>query len=192
MAHAGNVKLSPAFDKGNWGRNRIREIGVVTEFCDTFVAQKSLNKSIGYHGGRIMAVKISELIDALAFASGPDYFGNEAYVNRETDRVVLVSDEFCDAEDMPDTLDPDVWVQIPQKAELDLGVHLVTGFVGEFMPDLEMTVRGIFQKKGAYARFKTLLEAQGQLKRWYEYEEANTVDALQNWCVENRIVYEGQ
>lgn len=139
-----------------------------------------------------MAAKISELADALEFASGADYFGNEAYVNRETGRVVLVSDEFCDPDDEPDTLDPDVWVQIPQKAELDLGVRLVVGFVGEFMPDLEMTVRGIFQKKGAYARFKTLLEAQGQLERWYEYEETKTVSALQNWCVENDIVCEIQ
>ncbi|MBI3713803.1 MAG: hypothetical protein HY253_12705 [Burkholderiales bacterium] len=137
-----------------------------------------------------MTAKISELADALEFASGADYFGNEAYVNREAGRVVFVSDEFCDIEDKPDNLDSDVWVQIPQKAELDLGVRLVTGFVGEFMPDLKMTVREIFQKKGAYARFKALLDAQGQLERWYEYEEAKTVSALQNWCVENRIVYE--
>lgn len=46
-------------------------------------------------------------------------------------------------------------------------------------------IRGFFNKPGAYAKFKDLLDAQGALEAWYAYESAGVHDALRAWAAEN-------
>jgi hypothetical protein len=40
----------------------------------------------------------------------------------------------------------------------------------------------MFQRRGAYARFKDLLDREGLLDQWYAYETAVTERALRAWC----------
>jgi hypothetical protein len=58
-------------------------------------------------------------------------------------------------------------------------------FAAEVMPDRYAQIEGFFQHRGAYARFKELLAAQGCLDRWYRFEAESTESALRNWCAEN-------
>jgi hypothetical protein len=48
-------------------------------------------------------------------------------------------------------------------------------------------VNGIFRRKGAYSRYKELLNAKGLLDKWYKYEDQRTKEELRAWCAENDI-----
>jgi len=64
-----------------------------------------------------------------------------------------------DRDEWPDDADDEEkYLRIPHKKELDLGKPLVFDFVEEFLPDQFDNVRRIFKRKGAYARFKDLLQ----------------------------------
>jgi hypothetical protein len=55
------------------------------------------------------------------------------------------------------------------------------------MPGDYDTVADFFARRGAYARFKDLLQRRGMLERWYEFEERATDAALLAWCEENGV-----
>jgi len=42
-----------------------------------------------------------------------------------------------------------------------------------------------FRRRGAYARFKELLAAEGCLEKWYAFEAESTERALGQWCEAN-------
>jgi len=48
-------------------------------------------------------------------------------------------------------------------------------------------VRRIFAKRGAYAKFKTLLMRRGALERWHGFENEATEQALREWCKINGV-----
>jgi len=45
----------------------------------------------------------------------------------------------------------------------------------------------IFSKRGAYQKFKDLLERRKALERWYDFEVKATEQAVRKWCEENSI-----
>jgi hypothetical protein len=88
-----------------------------------------------------------------------------------------------DVEAWPD--DPDdrkKYLSIPHKKALDLGRPLVFEFARQFLPDEYDEIGRIFSKRGAYARFKDLLQRKKALDRWYEFENEATEKALREWC----------
>lgn len=86
---------------------------------------------------------------------------------------------------------PEQFVAIPHKNDLGLGKPLVLRFAAEVLPDKESEVQEIFSHRGAYARFKGMLEHIGKLQQWYEYEAKAQKQALQDWCELNGIDIEG-
>ena len=93
-----------------------------------------------------------------------------------------------DSDELPDDIDdPDKYITIPHKNELDLGKALVIEFTSEYLPEDLDTVYSIFRRKGAYSRYKDLLERKGVLEDWYEYENKRQNEALKEWCRENNI-----
>ena len=77
---------------------------------------------------------------------------------------------------------------IPHKNELNLGNNLAFDFTLEYLPTEYEKVRSIFNRKGAYARFKSLLESAGKIEEWYKFEAKRTEDALREWCSEQGII----
>jgi hypothetical protein len=78
---------------------------------------------------------------------------------------------------------------VPRDRELrvDLGRPLALAFAATELPDDDDTVAGFFRRRGAYRRFKDLLEKRGKLEAWYEFENRATEDALLAWCAEHGI-----
>jgi hypothetical protein len=58
------------------------------------------------------------------------------------------------------------------------------------LPDEFDRVDAIFSKRGAYSRFKDLLEEKGLLDKWYNFEDERNRNALMQWCIENDIELE--
>lgn len=59
----------------------------------------------------------------------------------------------------------------------------------EYPDDIEKVDR-VFIKKGAYSRYKILLESKGKLQKWYDFENQGEQLALMEWCKENEIEIE--
>ena len=45
-----------------------------------------------------------------------------------------------------------------------------------------LKTRNIFARRGAYGRFKDLLDSRGMLEKWYAFEASATENALRAWC----------
>ena len=134
------------------------------------------------------SLKFADLVMAFDFVSSAGMFECNAYISRNTGEIYWVSDAIDDGEDLPEDLDnPKRYIEIPHKNELDLGRTLVLRFVRGELPTLYDDVEEIFRHKGAYSRYKTLLEREGRLEEWYRYEEAETDAALRKWSEEEGI-----
>ena len=136
-------------------------------------------------------VTYSEIEDAFFFVSSSPPFEHYAYLNKETGAFYYVS-TLGDSDELPDDLEEnDKYISIPHKNDLDLGRELVFTFVSADLPDEVANVKRIFSRKGAYARYKDLLESKGRLEAWYEFERQATAKALRDWCKEKGIALTG-
>jgi hypothetical protein len=133
-------------------------------------------------------IKFDDLLFAFECVSSGTPFENRAYVNIDTGKIILLLEDFDEENDVPDDLDdPDKYLAVPDKKELNLGSKLVFAFMAAELPDHYDTVAAFFRKKGAYSRFKRFLESRNMLERWYAFEESATVQALNVWCQEHGI-----
>ena len=135
-----------------------------------------------------MPIKFSNIEDAFFFISMGEMYMNSAILCIKTGRIFYTSD-LGDSDELPEDIDndPDKYIDIPHKNELNLGKVLVINFTSIHMPDNMEKVQSIFRKKGAYSRFKDLLETKGLLEKWYDFEEEQQKNALIEWCRENNI-----
>lgn len=134
-----------------------------------------------------MRVSFRDLQDAFEFVS-VGTGEHEAFLCKKSGKIYFHSDLADDLDELPDDVgDSDKFLQIPDKRAFDLGKPLVLDFAREFLADDFEDVRQFFGKKGAYARFKGLLERRGALDQWYAFEAKAEVNALRAWCDLNRI-----
>ena len=89
-------------------------------------------------------------------------------------------DEFPD-----DSHESDEYIEIPHKNDLGLGKDFVFEFVSQHLPEEFDRVQNIFTRRGAYSRFKDLLERHQLLQNWYEFENIKEEQALRDWCKDN-------
>lgn len=115
-----------------------------------------------------------------------DISESEAYVCRQTGKIYWVSGEpgLLDVEEeIPGDIDNiEKYLPVPNRRELDLGNHLVFDFAARHLEAKYEAIRGIFRHKGAYRRFREILEEQGALDAWYAFSEKRTLRALEEWC----------
>ena len=136
----------------------------------------------------MVAVKYSELSAAFDFVSFAAPMEHLAYLSLDTGAIYWVSELNPVDEEVPDDLESsDRYLAIPHKNDLDLGSDLALRFAAEELPNRYQTIEGFFRHRGAYARFKELLAAQGCLEKWFAFEAASIETALRNWCVENDV-----
>jgi hypothetical protein len=141
-----------------------------------------------------MPISFSEILDAYHFASADGGEGeHQAFFCKESGKISWYSEYLDDADqdEVPEDLDEnEKYLRIPGKREIGQGKPLALDFAREFLPDDFDKVRQIFSKRGAYARFKDLLEARRVLNQWYEFETKAEERALREWCELNSIKLE--
>ena len=134
-----------------------------------------------------MPISFADLQDAFEFASAGAPGENEAYLDRQSGKIYWHSQYGDLAEELPDDIDDEKYIAVPDKRELDLGQPLVLDFVRQFLPEDYDEVRRIFSRKGAFGRYKALLVRRGALDRWYDFSNTAEKAALREWCAENGI-----
>ena len=134
-----------------------------------------------------MSVKFSDIFDLFELVNFGSPFDHEGYICIASGETYFHSQFGDNEEELPDDIDDDKYLLIPDKKELSLGINLVFDFVDENLPTEYEKVRSIFHRKGAYARFKELLEDTGKIEEWYKFETKRTEQALRQWCVDQNI-----
>lgn len=134
-------------------------------------------------------IQYDRLLDALEWVSAGAALDNQAFVSRLTGKVHWTGADLDDMEEeTPDDLDDGtIYVQVPDKKDLDLGRRLVFAFVEAQRPDGYETVSGYFRQRGAYRHFKDWLDRVDLLDAWYAFEAEATKNALKAWCEENDL-----
>ncbi len=131
-----------------------------------------------------MPVSFKELLDAFEFASLGQLGEAQAFVSLRTGKIHYRSDYTDDDEDLPDDIDGEDYLEVPQKRDLGIGKRTALDFTREFMVSDFDAVRQIFSRKGAYGRFKDLLDRRGKLEAWYAFSSKAEEAALRAWCEE--------
>jgi hypothetical protein len=136
----------------------------------------------------MVTVKISELLDAFEFASFNGPIESKVFIDRETGLCHFIAEGIEPDDELPaDIEDSDRYLAVPQKNDLDLGQKLNMSFVERFLPKEYDAVVAIFHKRGAYRRFKELLEHRDVLEAWYKFEAEAIEQALKRWCQDHEI-----
>jgi hypothetical protein len=129
----------------------------------------------------------ADIEEAFFFVSMDQQCLHNAYLCTETGQIFYTS-EIGDSDELPEDIDdPEKYITIPHKNELDLGRSLVTEFTSTYMPEELDRIRAIFSSKGAYSKYKSFLEKKGLLDKWYQYENERQKTALKQWLVDNNI-----
>lgn len=138
------------------------------------------------------AVRFDDLLEAFEFVSAGQPFEHEAYLCIETG-VIHYHSEFGELDEaLPEDVEnSERYIPIPHRNDLDLGRRLVLGFAEAELPEDLDDVYDMFSHKGAYSRFKGLLERRGKLQQWYEHEEIRKKETLREWCQENGVEIHG-
>lgn len=139
-----------------------------------------------------MEIKFSEIDTAFTFVSFGSPYEHSAYLNVKTGVIYYVSElGTCDEEVPDDIYENTDYIEIPHKNDLNLGRSLVFDFVADRLPGDLDTVHSIFRKKGAYSRFRGLLERKKLLDEWHKFEKEQEEKELRNWCEINKIKISG-
>lgn len=137
-----------------------------------------------------MTVNLSELLDAFEFSSAGEMYGSHALLNTETGEFVYISDGLD--EPVPDDIEAaDKYLRLPRRNDLDLGRRLVLSFVDHHLPDDYDRVADYFHRRGAYRRFRDLLEHRDMLDAWRTFENRANEHALRLWCEEHGVQVSG-
>jgi len=131
-------------------------------------------------------INFSDIEDAFFYVSSDQPFMNHAVLNKKTEKI-FYSSEFSGEDDFPEDVESDDYIEIPHKNDLDLGRNLVFEFVSRYIPEKQDQVYDFFRRKGAYPRYKSLLEKLNLLDTWHEFEDQRTKSVLLEWCHENGI-----
>ena len=133
-------------------------------------------------------VEFFDIENAFEFVSSDQPFMNSAILNKNTGKIYYRS-EFSGVDEFPENYNIEEFIDIPHKNDLNLGRNLVFDFVSKYAPNSLDEVASFFYRKGAYSRYKNLLESIGLLKKWYDFENESMVFALKEWCKENNIEF---
>ena len=133
-------------------------------------------------------VNYFELRNAFEFVSSGPTGEHSAYINLDTGKIYWTSTVMELEEAVPaDIENSDIYVPVPHKNALKLGQSMALAFIDQELPHDYNTVASYFRKRGAYRRFKELLQAEGMLEKWHAFEAKASDAALLSWCEDNNI-----
>ena len=133
-----------------------------------------------------VTVALDALTVALEWVSDLSTADNMAFVSRESGRIHMTSGENFGVEparDLPlDLEDISKYAIVPSRQDLRLGKRLAVRFVQASLPSRLEETFAIFAARGAYARFKDMLEREQALDAWHTFEAEAVERALREWA----------
>ena len=116
---------------------------------------------------------------------------NSAYVSRKTGLVHWDSEGVELDDELPEDIeDTSVYVALPCQSDLNLGKALALQFVRDRVPAAYRQVDAFFHHRGAYAKFKDLIDRSDLLNAWHAYEAGQVESALRAWAAAEGLAVE--
>ncbi len=135
-----------------------------------------------------MAVNYKDIEMAFDFINFGKPYEHEAYLNLDTGETYFYSEFGDNEEELPEDIDNEIkYISLPHKTDLNLGKKLVLNFTYQYLPKKADQIENMFRNKEAYSNFKYILETEGLIEKWYEYESKAEEKALREWCELNEI-----
>lgn len=132
-----------------------------------------------------MTATLSDIESAVEFVTSGEVM-SEVYVDRCTGAIYYIDDAL--EESPPEDLYENAqYIAVPNKQGLGLDKSIAIQFVAENLPEQLDLAYEIFSKKGAYRRFKDLLNTADKLEAWYSYEALVLREAIIEWGQENNL-----
>jgi hypothetical protein len=145
-------------------------------------------KPPGHVGSIAMPVSFKDLQEAFEFVCAAGGGEHQAFLCRQSGKITCHSELADDLDPLPDDVDdPEKFLPIPDRRDLDLGKPVALDFARQFLPGDLDEVRQFFSRRGAYGRYKDLLARRGALDQWYDFEASAEESALRLWCEDNSI-----
>ena len=152
-----------------------------------------------------MKVKIDDIIDAVDFDSDM----SESFLNSKTEQVCLFTDEELRAAendvDLSDSAqwyceavasakhyleNQDEYLSLPEKYDFNEYRIIEKFVVRVVIPKQSQMLAQSIHGKGAFRRFKTVLERLGLVDEWYKLRGQKLLEFVEFWCKENKIDFE--
>jgi hypothetical protein len=131
------------------------------------------------------SVTFDDLESALLWVSSGGPFENRALISKATGQVFYASSTHETEDELPEDIDDaSLYWSVPHKNDLNLGRDLAFQFTAEYLPEKRSEVQDFFQRRGAYGRFRDLLERTERLEQWHQYEQVATRRVLLAWAAE--------
>lgn len=142
-----------------------------------------------HDGGISMSITFEEIHDAFETMSLAPVGVVEVFYHISTGKVYYDFTSADNPEPLPDDIDDtELYLRFPDSNELPHGRSLALGFAEEHLSDDDYDrVCSYFNRRGAFARFKDLLEDRGIIDAWYKYQADTIKQAAREWCKENSI-----
>ena len=135
-----------------------------------------------------MKIKYEEIEIAVDFVScSPN--DNQVFLSRATGELCYVSED-GEGDDLPEDFEDGDYLEIPDQHQLGLKQNLVREFASGCSDKIEGEIRRCFKKRGAYRRFKDLLDRNDLLDKWHSFEAEAEKEAICAWCSANQIELE--
>ncbi|WP_440056597.1 hypothetical protein ACSLBF_21040 (plasmid) [Pseudoalteromonas sp. T1lg65] len=135
-----------------------------------------------------MNIKFDDVLNLFELVNFGSPYESEEYICKESGKTYCYTEFADNEEELPDDINDEKYLAIPYKDDLNLGNNLAFNFTLEYLPSEYENVRSTFKRKGAYVRFKSLLENAGIIEAWYKYEAMHTEKALREWCTQQGII----
>ena len=152
-----------------------------------------------------MKVKIDDIIDAVEFDSDM----TESYLNTKMEQVCTYTYEELQAaeenEDLSDSAEwyveavsrakqylenQDDYLPLPEKYDFN-EYRIIEKFISNVaVPKQSEILSQAIQGKGAFRRFKDMLEKLELVDQWYKFREQKLREFVELWCKENKIDFE--
>ena len=138
------------------------------------------------------SISLRALEDALNWVDVADS-GNRARISRRTGAThLLAGDEgmMDDVDPVPeDVEDDELYAELPDTRDLDLGQRVAMRFAREAMPGRADEIERLLHRRGGWRAFRAEVERHDQLDAWYRFRDAATSAALRDWAeVEGFVV----
>jgi len=134
------------------------------------------------------SVSYQDLRNAFEFVSSGSPATHSAYICQDTANIYWLSSSLELEEAVPaDVATSARYIAVPHKNALQLGQKMALQFIDQVLPADYNLVSSFFRKRGAYRRFRELLQAQGLLEQWFVFEASACDSALLDWCEQHNI-----
>ncbi len=136
----------------------------------------------------MLTVNFTEVRNAFEFVGSGSPSQHHAYIAKDSGAIYWTSSVLELEEEVPhDVATSENYIEVPHKNTLKLGQGLALSFIDQELPHEYNFVASLFRKRGAYRRFKDMLQYQGLLEKWYAFEERASDEAIIAWCEQNQM-----